>query len=135
MVFSVHGKVNAFFDENSSILHIHITTPVNEEFFVECEAVLEPIRKSIKTPQWASLVNVKGDALAPPEAIPMMKKSIQQAVSDGIIATAVIFEESDAQLIFKEFWHGLYIDSGLEHDFFENEEQAKQWLLTLLANN
>lgn len=132
MVFSVHGKVHAYYDECSCILHIHITAPVNKEFFAEYESALAPIRESIKASQWASVVTVKGDALAPPEAIPMMKKSIEQAVRNRIVATAIIFEECDSKLPLKEFWHHLYKEAGLKHEFFNNEKKAEQWLLTLL---
>ena len=132
MAFSVHGKVHASYDKCNNILHIHIVTPVNKEFFAEYESILTPLRKSITAPKWASIVFVKGEALAPPEATPMMKKSIQQAISEGILATAIIFEENESKSISKDFWDRIYNDSGLKHDFFDNEEQATKWLLTLL---
>ena len=130
MKFSAHGKVTAYYEVNSGILHIYITGPVNEEFIAEYESALQPVRSTIKQSNWVSIVHINGDAIISSAASSMVKQSILGAVEQGLFATAVIFYTSSGKLIFEDFWGKLYSELGVKHAFFDNKDLAKKWLLS-----
>ena len=133
MKFSTHGKISAEYNVDSGIVHIYITVPVNEEFMVEYESALAPIRSRLEKQNWTSIEHIKGEALIPASMSALVKRSILRAVEHGLYATAVIFYSESGKSVFEDFWDKIYGELNVKHGFFDNEEQAEKWLLASLA--
>lgn len=126
--FGAHGEVQAAFNAQNSILFIDLSGPFNLEFMQKYEAVVGAQRATIKSPCWASLVNVNGLGLAPMTATPSAHNIVVNAEVKGLVATAVIFHEKEGLELQKKFWTRLYEGSTLPFAFFDSQEEALDWL-------
>lgn len=132
MGFSAHGQVAAYYDENYRTLHVSITTPVNEEFITEYEAVLNPIRAQITHSHWGSIITMHGEPLTPLDTFSITKKSMSNAVEQGVVASALIFNVNGGKLVYQEFWDNLYEGSGILHRYFDEDSAAQVWITHIL---
>jgi len=128
--FSPHGNVSASYDPDDNILYLNLTGPFNLEFMQAYENKVAPLRSQINKPYWVSLVNVYGLALAPLPSIAYARNIIDNAMTGGLVATAVVFHSKDAKSTIERFWHKMYAKTPLSYRFFDNQDEAKQWLQT-----
>ena len=126
--FGAHGEVKASFDPRQNILFIDLIGPFNLEFMSRYETVVGAQRAKIESPCWASLVNVNGLGLAPMAATTSAHDIVEKAEVKGLVATAIILNETEGLELQKKFWTRLYTGSSLAFSFFSNKEDALAWL-------
>lgn len=127
--FSAHGEVKAEFDAHQNILFIDLIGPFNLEFMRKYESVVGAQREKINAPCWGSIVNVNGLALAPMSATPSAHAIVNKAVAKGLVATAVVFNETEGVELQKKFWTRLYAGSTLPFAFFSTHKAATAWII------
>lgn len=126
--FSAHGEVHAQYSVQQRILFIDLVGPFNVEFIQKYEAVVGRVRKNITSPYWGSMVNVHGLALAPMEASNSGQAIIHNAVDAGLVATAIVFHETEGMEMQKKFWSRVYTSTSLPFEYFSSREGAIEWL-------
>ncbi|WP_338517081.1 hypothetical protein [Alteromonas gracilis] len=126
--FSAHGEVKAAFDEHQKVLFIDLVGPFNLEFMRKYEMVVGAQRAKITSPCWGSLVNINGLALAPMTATSSAHAIVDKAVAKGLVATAIVFNETEGEELQKKFWTQLYEGSTLPFAFFSSRGDAIEWL-------
>jgi len=126
--FGAHGEVKASFDPRQNVLFIDLIGPFNLEFMSRYETVVGAQRAKIASPCWASLVNVNGLGLAPMAATASANDIVDKAEVKGLVATAIILNETEGLQMQKKFWTRLYKGSSLHFSFFSNKEDALAWL-------
>jgi len=98
------------------------------EYMLAYQQRVAPYRERLKAAPWASLVIMGGIPMSSPEVVTLMVDAIKIAKTINLLATAVVFEEVGFSATAKNFWQDIYQQAGLEHQFFENEKDALQWL-------
>jgi len=126
--FGAHGEVHAHFNPELNILFIDLVGPFNLEFMQKYELEVGAERMKITAPCWGSLVNVHGLALAPMEATNTGQAIVSKAVSSGLAATAIVLHEPEGITMQKKFWSRVYESSTLPFDYFDNTQDATEWL-------
>lgn len=126
--FSAHGEVHAHFKSEKNILFIDLVGPFNLEFMQKYETEVGAERAKIAAPCWGSLVNVHGLALAPMEATQSGQAIVSKAVTKGLAATAIVLQEPEGITMQKKFWSRVYASSTLPFEYFDNSQEAIEWL-------
>jgi len=133
MVFPVHGKFSANYED--CILSIKAIGPVNAEFFSRYEDIVAPLRKEIIAPRWGSFVEITGQAILPFNSNERAKLSIENAMKDALIATCLCLVNSESPNVSKAFWEKLYNEVGIPFQFFDNEQDAVNWLKVMIKDD
>ena len=126
--FGAHGDVNIVYDTSCRTMFVEMHGPFNSEFMRYYEKAAAAVRKTIKDAHWVSLVEVEGLALAPMDALGEAMKTLEAATKSGLVATAVIFKEQEAQTMQKKFWSQVYVPTKLRYAFFDDKSSALHWL-------
>ncbi|MEC8230157.1 MAG: hypothetical protein VX061_01835 [Pseudomonadota bacterium] len=126
--FDAHGEVKARFNSSQHILYIDLIGPFNLEFMHKYEVVVGAQRAKIDVPCWGSVVNVNGLALAPMAATNSGQLIVDKAVAQGLVATAIVFHETEGAELQRKFWSRVYETSSLPFAFFPTTKEATDWL-------
>lgn len=131
--FRPHGDVEAFYNDQEKLLYVDLTGPFNLEFFTFYEETVSPIRDTIGSRYWASLINTYGLALGPIHAIEVARGSIANAVSAGLTASAIIINNKEGLRVQRTFWSQIFANTGVKLQFYKEIDAAKQWLAAEVA--
>lgn len=63
----------------------------------------------------------------------MMAETIQLAMSQKLVATAVVFQDIEHEQTVQFFWDSVYVKTHIPHAFFKHEDDARAWLYEQLA--
>lgn len=125
--FPAHGELAMEID--GRLLRIKGEGPGNVEAIINYQKEIQQFREQLAHSPWASLVEMSGQPMLPPEATSMMIDTIKHAKTLNLVATAVVFVNVEFSESVKQFWRAIYQEAGLEHAFFDRLEDAKEWLL------
>lgn len=131
VMFQPHGSHEFSFDEENSILRCVFSGSWNKEVV----AIMIQEFNQIKLPEkWASLGILNDFNGVLPDALELYKLAIDRSAENGLCATAMVCPESksfflDSQLMYRKDEHNLPMKN------FENEDDAKQWLIEMLKDN
>ena len=121
------------FDEETRILTVHISEPVNKLFVLEYNQAILPLRDSLAGTQWASIVLLEKDLVLNPDAMRLANSSARHAHQSGLVATAII--TSDEQLIanVERVVSRMYVNTGVRYKVGTDLPAAKRWLRSQLS--
>ncbi|MCV2883356.1 hypothetical protein OE749_01425 [Aestuariibacter sp. AA17] len=125
--FPAHGHVD--FTVSPPLLIIDVTGPINQEGALIYIENVAHYRAQLSSGPWASLVYAKHFELMSADTREIMIGAIHKAKQVGLVATAVIFNDERVSHAAKAFWATIYNKTDLRHAFFENETEAKTWLI------
>ena len=125
--FRAHGHVS--FSLNGRILTIEAEGPGNAELIHEYQQHMQDYRMQLQGKPWTSLVIFNGESLLTPDAIQLVDEAVQTNRHYGMVAVAVVVTDTHCRTLVRQLWSGIYSQAGVPHQFFEAQEQARQWLL------
>jgi hypothetical protein len=125
-VFESHGRLHLSVD--GQFLFINGTGPANVELVQEYQDKIMAFRQKIMHSPWVSLVCFSGLALVSPEAKTMFIKAIKHAKSMNLLATAAVFVDNEYIDTSQRFWSEIYQEAGISYDFFDSQQNAREWL-------
>jgi hypothetical protein len=129
--YPAHGKLQLSLE--GQLLIIKGTGPANVEMVQEYQRQVIGLRTQIMHSPWASLVLLSGTPLVSPEARVLFVQIIKQAKSMHLSATALVFVNIEFAGMAQQFWQEIYQEAGVNYDFFETEEEARDWLKSRLG--
>lgn len=127
----MHGRIS--FSVEERILYIHGEGPVNNEFFEHYKSHVQPFREQLENKPWASVIRLSGVPLFPPQGRQHILEIICTAKNQNLAATAVVIDSKEYRQSVKQFWHSIYTESVITHQFFDNTEDAVAWLKLQLS--
>jgi hypothetical protein len=127
-----HGTLH--FELINQILFVEGHGPWNKEAFSRFTANLILAKKQDQLPcNWAVLINLTGDPICTPDAESMLIKHLNFEKQCGRIATAFVLTDSTSPQLGKRYITDIYEMVGEKCQFFNNNEQAENWLKNILA--
>lgn len=112
------------------LLRIKGEGPGNVEAIINYQREIQQYRQQLCVSPWASLVELSGQPMLPPEATSMMTDTIKFAKTMNLVATAVVFVDVEYTESVKQFWRAIYHEADLKYAFFNTTDEAKSWLLS-----
>lgn len=128
--FPIHGDLHLSIE--GQLLLIEGEGPANLEMVLQYQRKVQTYRNKIMHKPWASLVLLSGTPLVPPEAKVLLTDIVRQAQEMHLAATAVVLVDVEYALIVKKFWQSIYEETGVTYQFFEAEQDARDWLERIL---
>lgn len=126
--FLSHGSINITLDND--LLTIDIGGPCNIEFFESMTVELALFRPQLNMNNFTSLVILRDEALATPEA---MKYFTNYLKNVQVRAVAINLEYADTPSMTQAICKKAYTDSGVKHRFFFDNLSANLWLRNCMA--
>jgi len=111
----------------NNILYIEATGPWNIEYFKVLHNDLALLLKDEKVSSFGVLLSLKGEAIGVSEAFQMHVDFLKKGT--GLQAIAVNMAECETKAVTIDMCQKAYINAGIKHDFFDNLNEAKMWLL------
>ena len=125
--FPVHGDVS--FELAPPLLIINVRGPVNTEGAHQYLDNVSAMRESLASAPWASLVRATNLDLIAPDVRNMLIASIKDAMKINLVATSILFNSQEFTAAVKQFWGQIYDNAGLTYCFFDDEQEATDWLI------
>lgn len=130
--FKKHGSLSVGIDNRLIVLTGE--GPWNaESLHLSDDKIMQNLRAMYGSP-WGVLAIFSGEAVYVPEAFAMLRKQIKKELSLGRVATAVVFEKVKSPLLSKHQFASLYEMPGHEVAFFDDCNEARSWLNTLIVH-
>ncbi|GGA70090.1 hypothetical protein GCM10011369_09720 [Neiella marina] len=127
MKFEAHGHYKIHVESN--VLHIDGKGPFNKELVTEYTEALETCVAELESQgAWYQLVVLYQLCLMTPDSESVFVKSLKERKSRGLMACAVVLSNPQGQSLITEQFGKAYLASGVEHQFFNDVEQAMAWL-------
>ena len=131
--FPVHGTVKL--DIVDSILLVEGAGPWNKESVIQGDKTVEPLIRKLSGKPWGVLVTLYGEPIYVPEAADILTRTIKSQKKYGRVASAVIIKESKSPQFAKSHLHQIYQNAGEAVRFFDDQEQAKWWLIQQISQH
>ncbi len=131
--FPAHGELAL--EIEGRLLRIKGEGPANVEAIINYQRDVQQYRQQLAHSPWASLVELSGQPMLPPEATSMMIDTIKFAKTMNLVATAVVFVDVEFAESVKQFWQAIYQKAKLKHAFFNTTDDAKDWLIDQIENS
>lgn len=130
--FIAHGDLNVYVEDK--ILLIRANYSPNDEMVDEFRVKLEEYIDILKEDSWGSLAYFEGESVFPLDSIEKIEANLNYMMSLGLIGIAVVVSNTAAPSFIKQFWQSIYERQKVPHQFFDNADDAKTWLLNLIAS-
>jgi len=127
-MFTPHGNLDISVKDN--VVTIDIEGAMNLEFFKQMEADLAKVGPQLSPGKYAAHVILRGDALASPDATEYFTNYM---VKVDVAAVAISLQYADSALLTEMLCSKAYTKANINHQFFTNDHQAKEWLLSYLS--
>ena len=121
--FRSHGKIEVTVDDD--LVTLDIEGPCNLEFFQEMEAQLIALRPSINPENHTGLIILRGEALAPQEAMAYFTQYLKTVRAKAV---AIDLEYALNPATTEKICAQAYNVAGINHRFFFNKQEAIAWL-------
>ena len=126
--FSAHGQYHISQEDN--IIIVEAKGPWNYEFLVKVQTDLCAAVQALNTETYAILVIPHGESLVVDEAISFHEAYIRQGNAKAI---AINLQYCTTPLSSRTMFGQVYGANGITHEFFEDNDTAKRWLLAKLV--
>lgn len=101
------------------------STDVSASFAKELKQNLDKHRENVQ----GMVVVLSGDKLAPEEGMAIVRKGIEQRVSQGLrYPTAFVFTHEEGRMKFKELIEQLYENVSVAFGVFDSVDEAYRWV-------
>lgn len=127
-LFKPHGSSVIYTEGN--ILVIDAEGPWNDEFFLKFHAELIEIAKELDINNYATLIMPRGEALGVQDGL---ERHVAFVRKSGSKALAICLKHSSIPDISRFMCTKMYDQVGIEYQFFDEEDDAKVWLLTFTS--
>ena len=130
--FKKHGSLSVAIDGRLIVLKCE--GPWNaESLHLSDDKIMQNLRAMYGSP-WGVLAIFRGEAVYVPEAFALLRKQIKKEITLGRVATAVVFEDVKSPLLSRHQFTSIYEMQGHEVAFFEDADEAKAWLNSLISH-
>jgi hypothetical protein len=102
--------------------------PWNQE---NLKRFLISLDNDMKTPSdvdWGCMAILYGESLLTPDALNLFIKAHLHMSDNGLKYVAVVLSDAVMHPLVKHQFSGIYDQCSIEHDFFETERSALEWL-------
>lgn len=125
---TMQGELRLSLDASQRILFIEAQGPFGSDFGQRYHAQILPLRDALKPLAWGSLAILKGGESLMTESIrAFLIASIKDARQLGLRVTALVLEPDSGDEIV-QWWHGVYRDTGVSYQIFEDRYKALSYL-------
>lgn len=122
-LFLVHGECKISVE--GSLLVIDVVGPWNLEFFDHLHQELATAAKQLTTKDYSVLLIPRGEAIAVNQAKELHVEFIKRRRPKAV---AIVLKYCSSASITQDMCTRIYKLAGIEHEFFEDELQARTWL-------
>ncbi|WP_296044120.1 hypothetical protein [uncultured Alteromonas sp.] len=130
--FKKHGSLSVAIDGRLIVLKGE--GPWNaESLHLSDDKIMQNLRAMYGSP-WGVLAIFRGEAVYVPEAFTLLRKQIKKEITLGRVATAVVFVDVKSPLLSRHQFTSIYEMQGHEVAFFEDADEAKAWLNSLISH-
>ncbi len=129
--FITHGYLNVFVEDR--ILFVTAKYSPNSEMVREFEIKTEEHIEALREAPWGSIAYLEDDSIFPLDAIAMIEANLARMISLGLVGIAVIIRNAESPSVIRDFWQSIYEKQEVPYHFFDNEEDAKAWLLRKIS--
>ena len=126
--FLPHGSSDITVDND--LITVDIVGPCNTEFFEHMEAQITSLRPQLNMNNYTSLVILRNEALATPEAMTYFTNYLKAV---QVRAVAINLQYADSPSITEDVCKKAYTDAGVKHRFFSDNVSASSWLRKCMA--
>ncbi|GGD48968.1 hypothetical protein [Lacimicrobium alkaliphilum] len=126
----IHGSIRI--ELEGRILILHAEGPGNAELVQQYQQDVKHYRDQLRGKPWGNLVVFYNEPLLTPEGKELMYESIRRSRESGMVAVAMVLSQANSPSIVRQFWEGIYTKVGMPHVFFDSQDEARNWLETLL---
>lgn len=133
MEFRAHGELSA--RELGQVLLVDVVGPWNLELIQAYHAAIDPRAERLaERGPWALIVEIRGAALCPFDAIEAIRRGARQQAGQGrrTCTAYVIAPEVEGARLTAPLWRGIY-DGVMPFEIFETREPALRWVRRLLG--
>ena len=113
------------------ILLVDAKGPFNMETISDYQLALADAIDSFQGQPWQQIIIMREESIFTPEAVEEMVKVSNYRKARGLIFSAVVFIDSNARTLIEHQLKGIYQQTGISYQFFDDVDTARQ----LLANN
>ena len=124
---SSHGEHSIQLDNN--IVYVESTGPWNIEYFQQLHVELPNLIAQIPSQRYVVCLTLIGDAIPVKEAIAF---HIEYLKTRPVLAVALDMSKCTSKVITQKILSDIYRCANIQHQFFENGEAAKKWLIEVL---
>ena len=133
MKFQEHGTFTI--KRRPGYLYINAKGPFNDELVHAYNCQLKEALEAPAEKPWKQLVILHGLALMIPAAKENFVKSLAYRKQRGLIRSAMVMGDVEAQSLVKTQFAQCYQLAHIEHAFFDREDAALEWLNIHPANH
>ncbi|NVK57667.1 MAG: hypothetical protein HWE26_18850 [Alteromonadaceae bacterium] len=131
--FKQHGTLHISVD--GRIVQLRGRGPWNSESLQLTDPKLMQQIQAMYGSPWAVLATFEGEAVYVPEAFTLLRKQIIKEVDSGRVATATVFDKVNSPQLSKHQFKALYQMDGHEVAFFDDREEARDWLDSVIKSH
>lgn len=127
--FAPHGEYRVRVEKN--MLLVEAKGPFNSEVVANYTADMALAVKQVTAP-WCQLVILHQEGLFTLDAEKQMYSTISTRKDLGMSASAIVIIGASARFAIEMQISRIYNDLQVKHQYFDNEEEARVWLLTVV---
>ncbi|WP_369433847.1 hypothetical protein [Psychromonas sp. MME1] len=131
MMKTDHGTLH--FELVNNILMIEGCGPWNKEAMILSLSNANVVQRLRTHEKWGVIVTLNGDPIHTPEAAELLVEYVKYDKQNGRIATALILTDCTAPALGQRHLSDLYNQAGEAYQFFNNINDAKMWMTSILA--
>lgn len=131
-MLSAHGSYELSFDEENAIFKCTFSGSWNVETVILMDKELPDYKLPAK---WTSLGVFEGFVGILPDAIEMYKTIVDRSAANGLRANAVVGLNPNLEYFFESLIEYRGSNYDIVYDKFDNEEDARQWLIEILQSS
>ena len=124
---SSHGKHNIWLDNN--IVYVESTGPWNMEYFQQLHLEMPKLIAQIPNQRYVVCLTLIGDAIPVKEAIAFHTEYVK---TRSVLAIALDMSKCTSEVITQKILSDIYRCANIQHQFFEDSDTAKAWLIEVL---
>ncbi|MCC2616589.1 hypothetical protein LJ739_10080 [Aestuariibacter halophilus] len=119
-------KITATLD--GRFLRIRAQGPLSIDDVLQYHNKVQPLRDQLRGAPWVSVLQLDQVEQLPEQSIPLLLEGIKDAVSGGLVASAILLSNVRFSADVTAFWADIHQQCGLSYRFFETLPAAEGWL-------
>jgi len=128
--FAPHGEYKISVENN--LLLVEAKGPFNSEIVANYTADMALAVKQVDAP-WGQLIVLHQEGLFTPSAEKQMYGTISARKDLGMCASGIVIIGASAKFAIEMQISRIYNDLQVKHQYFDNEKEARDWLLEVSA--
>ncbi|NMP30925.1 hypothetical protein HII17_05050 [Thalassotalea sp. M1531] len=126
-----HGSFEIKCEGNTLI--VDAQGPFNKETIQDYQLALTAAIDQMNDSSWQQIIIMREESIFTPEALEQMYAVTHYRKSRGLNFSAIVFVQSSARTLIEHQLQNIYCEVGIEHQFFDDYDEAKDKIKQLEA--